>query len=277
MNARCARSAALGIIACAMLTGVGCGGDAGDDKQEPRPPSTSKRMVRVAAAADLKFALDEIIVAFATTNPAIEVNPTYGSSGNFFSQLSNKAPYDLFLSADIDYPRKLVEAGHATQEAPFDYAVGRIVVWVRRDSPIDVEQRGIESLAHASVKRIAIANPRHAPYGRAAEAAMKTLGIHERVKDRLVLGENVAQAAQFVEAGAADIGVIALSLALAPAMKDQGKYWPVPRDAYPTLRQGGVIPAWAKDTDAAQQLQVFITAATGRSILKRHGFDLPGE
>ena len=235
------------------------------------------RSVNVAAASDLKFALDEVIVAFEKASPAIKVTPSYGSSGHFYSQLANKAPFDLYLSADIDYPRKLVEAGHAAKESLFDYAVGRIVVWVRRDSPIDVEKLGIESLAHASARRIAIANPRHAPYGRAAEAAMMKLNIHERVKDRLVLGENIAQAAQFVEAGAADIGVIALSLAMAPALKDKGRFWLVPPDAYPTLRQGGVILSWARDIDAAEQLKAFVTGADGRAILRSHGFVLPGE
>lgn len=233
--------------------------------------------VRVAAASDLKFALDEVVGAFQQRNPAITVTPTYGSSGNFYSQLSNKAPFDIFLSADIDYPRKLVEADLASKATLFDYAIGQIVVWVPKDSPVDVKELGIESLVQRSINKIAIANPKHAPYGRAAEAAMKKLGIYDRVKERLVFGENIAQTAQFIESGAADIGIIALSLAMAPEMKDKGKYWHVPLDSYPTLEQGGVIMSWAKDAEAAQQFKAFVTGHDGRAILKRYGFVLPGE
>jgi molybdate transport system substrate-binding protein len=247
------------------------------DRQSAAPSAqpSAERTVSVAAAADLKFALDEIAAEFQKRNPAIKVNLTYGSSGNFFSQLSNKAPFDVFFSADIDYPNKLVAAGLAVKDSEFKYAVGRIVVWVRNDSRIDVATLGIESLVQPSVKKIAIANPEHAPYGRAAEAAMKKLGVYDRVKEKLVLGANIAEAAQFVETGAADIGIIALSLAMAPRIIDKGKYWPVPLDAYRTLEQGGVILSWTKDLDAAQQFKSFVTGSDGRAILKRFGFTLP--
>lgn len=261
-----------------LLCLIGC------DREPAKPPVPAAATqpavvgtVRAAAAADLKFALDEVIVAFQSKYPAVKVTPTYGSSGNFYSQLSNKAPFDIYFSADIDYPRKLIEAGHASKDTQFDYAVGQIVVWVRKDSPVNVEKLGIEALADPSVKKIAIANPQHAPYGRAAEAAMKKLGIHDRVKDRLVLGENIAQTAMFVESGNADIGIIALSLALAPAMKDKGTYWLVPMDAYPTLKQGGVILNWAENRPAADAFKLFVTGSDGRAILKRYGFILPGE
>lgn len=238
------------------------------------------RAVAVAAAADLKFAMDEVITRFHEANPGIRVTATYGSSGNFFAQLTNRAPFDLYFSADVEYPRRLAEAGLAIRDSQFDYAVGQIVVWVRSDSPIDVQSLGIEALTHAAVRKIAIANPEHAPYGRAAEAAMKSLGIHERVKDRLVLGENIAQTAQFVESGAADIGIIALSLALAPPMRDKGRYWSLPLNAYPPLEQAGVILSWAKDLDAVQRFKAFVTGTgegEGRTILTRYGFVLPGE
>jgi molybdate transport system substrate-binding protein len=191
--------------------------------------------VRVAAAADLKFALPEVVAAFHAARPDLRVSVSYGASGEFFAQLSNGGPFDLFLSADMDYPRKLIADGLADQASEFLYAIGHLVVWVPRASPLDVERRGIEALLDPSVKKIAIANPRHAPYGRAAEAALKHLGVYDQIRDRLVLGENIAQTAQFAQSGAADAGVIALSLALSPTMRDEGKYWSVPTDAFPRL------------------------------------------
>lgn len=265
----------IGCLSILAATTAGCDRRGGREAAGPNTPEP--RAVSVAAAADLKFAMDEVIARFQKTTPAIKVTPVYGSSGNFYAQLSNKAPFDIYFSADIEYPRRLIEAGLARRETRFDYAVGRIVVWAPNASPIDVKSLGIEALAHPSVKKIAIANPEHAPYGRAAVAAMKALGVHDRVKDRLVLGENISQAAQFVETGAADVGIIALSLAMAPGMSEKGRYWPVPLDAYPRLDQGGVIMSWAKDAEAAQQFRAFVTGGEGRAILKRYGFVPPGE
>src|SRR5262245_17504149 len=242
----------------------------------PTPPA-GKQEVRVAAAADLKFALDEVVQAFGERHPHIDAKVTYGASGTFFAQLGNRAPFDLYLSADVEYPRKLVEQGLADKESEFLYAVGHLVVWVPQASPVDVETLGLKALLDSAIKKVAIANPRTAPYGRAAEAALRSLGVYEDVKDKLVLGENIAQAAQFVQSGAADAGVIALSLALAPPMRDQGRYWEVPLDAYPRLEQGGVILSWAQDRQAAEQLRSFLLGGEGRAVLKRYGFVLPGE
>jgi molybdate transport system substrate-binding protein len=238
---------------------------------------SAARTVRVAAAADLKFAMDELIKEFHAAHPGIRVLPTYGSSGTFYSQLSNKAPFDIYFSADVDYPNKLVGAGLALRESQFMYAVGQIVVWVPNDSPINVETLGIESLRHPSVRKIAIANPEHAPYGRAAEAALHRLAVYDSIKDRLVFGENIAQTAQFVESGAAEIGVIALSLAMAPTLSDKGRFWIFPLDTYPPLEQGGVILNWAKDMDATQAFRSYVISPDGRALLKRYGFILPGE
>jgi molybdate transport system substrate-binding protein len=248
---------------------AGCAGGGGS----PGEP----REVRVAAAADLKFAFDELAAAFQARNPGIVVKPTYGASGNLFTQLSNGAPFDLFLSADIDYPRKLIEQGKAAKESEFLYAVGHLVVWVPNGSPLDLDKLGLRAVADPGVRKVAIANPRHAPYGRAAEAALKHAGVFGEVKDRLVLGENIAQTAQFVESGAADVGLIALSLALAPPMLDQGRYWEVPADAFPPLEQGGVVLSGAADAAAAQALREYLTGADGRVILRKYGFRLPGE
>jgi molybdate transport system substrate-binding protein len=263
------RSVPACLVATALACVAGCGGQPSGD--------TAPREIRVAAAADLKFALDDAASAFMAKNPAIKVAGTYGSSGTLYAQLAQDAPFDLFLSADIDYPRKLIDQGKAAKETEFLYAVGHLVVWVPTSSKLDLDKLGIRAVADPSVKKVAIANPKTAPYGRAAEAALKKLGVYDAVKDRLVFGENIAQTAQFVDSGAADVGLIALSLALPPAMKDKGRYWPVPLDAYPRLEQGGVILTGAKDAEAAQEFRSFLTGADGRVILERYGFTRPGE
>ena len=243
------------------------------------PPARAAEQgtVRVAAAADLRFTMDEIVEAFRRERPALDLLVTYGSSGNFYAQLSNRAPFDIFFSADVDYPRRLIRQGLALADSEFIYGVGRLVVWVPRNSPIEVEKLGMQALRSPSVRRIAIANPRHAPYGRAAEAVMKSLGVFDHVKDRLVLGDSVMQTAQFVDSGAAEVGIISHSLAQAPPLRDKGRFWEVPIDAYPRREQGGVILSWAKDRPAAEGLRDFVLTEGGRTILRRHGFRLQGE
>jgi molybdate transport system substrate-binding protein len=234
-------------------------------------------VVRIAAAADMRFAMDEIIGAFRQEYPTIRVDVTYGSSGNFYAQLSNHAPFDIFFSADVDYPRRLIREGAALADTEFLYGIGRLVVWVPRASPIDLEKLGMKSLLDPSVKRLAIANPHHAPYGRAAVSAMKSMGVFDEVKDRIVFGDSVMQTAQFVESGGADIGLISHSLVLAPTLREKGRYWEVPLDAYPRREQGGVILSWARDKSAVQTLRDFVLDERGKAILYRYGFRLPGE
>src|SRR5262245_34614266 len=233
--------------------------------------------VRVAAAADLKFALEDVVAAFREARPDVTVKVTYGASGNFFAQLSNRAPFDVFLSADVEYPRKLIEQGLADKESECLYAVGHLVLWVPNASTLDVQKHGAKALLDPSVKKVALANPRHAPYGRAAVAALKSLGVFDHVEGKLVYGENVAQAAQFAQSGSADAGVFALSLALAPAMRDQGRCWEVPRTAHPRLDQGGVILNWAQDRRSAEAFRAFLLGQEGKAVLNRYGFFLPGE
>lgn len=230
--------------------------------------------VSIAAASDLNFAFKEIVAEF-EKRTGNTVKLSLGSSGNFFAQLSNGAPFDLFFSADIGYPKKLEEAGLADPETLYMYAVGRTVLWVPKGSPIDVGALGIKALQHPSVKKIAIANPKHAPYGRAAVAAMEHFKVYEAVKDKLVLGENISQTAQFVQTGGADIGIVALSLAVAPAMKETGAYWEVPLDAYPRLEQGAVILKTAKNRKAARAFLDYIKSSEGTAVLKRYGFFHP--
>jgi molybdate transport system substrate-binding protein len=214
--------------------------------------------------------MPEIARQFRAASPAVELQIAFGSSGNFFAQIGNGAPFDVFLSADVAYPRKLASAGFGTGNSVFSYAVGRLAVWVPAASPLDPAT----ALREASVKHVAIANPQHAPYGRAAQAALRTLGLYQAVEPKLVLGENIAQTLQFVESGAAEAGIVALSLALAPPVRARGRYWEIPPDAYPRIEQGGII---LKDSPAARDFRAFLLSAGARRILQQYGFFVPGE
>jgi len=229
--------------------------------------------IRVAAAADLKFALDELDAQYEKqTGKKIDVS--YGSSGNFFAQIQNGAPFDLLLSADIEYPRKLEAAGLAEPGTLYEYAVGRIVIWMPADARADLAKLGWKALLEPGVERIAIANPEHAPYGRAAVAALRNAGVYEQVRRRLVYGENIAQAAQFVASGSAQAGILALSLAVSPPMRD-GKRWEIPADMHPPIEQGAIIVKSAKDKEGARAFLAFLKSDAGRKILESYGFILP--
>ena len=242
--------------------------------QRPAADRTKTHQVRVAAASDLRFALNELARRFEADHD-VKVTASYGSSGTFYTQLLNQAPFDLFLSADLEYPRQLAARGLTIDGTEFQYAVGRLVVWTRRSSGLDLEAAGLRTLADPAVAHVAIANPAHAPYGRAAVAAMQSAAVYDAVRQKLVFGENVEQALQFAQSGAADAGIVALSLALAPPVKDQGRYVIVPLETYPRITQGGIILRWAADVDSARALRAFIIGAEGRAVLKRYGFFLP--
>lgn len=234
------------------------------------------RQVRIAAAADLKWALEESRIIFERDHPEITCTLTFGSSGNFFAQLSQRAPFDLFLSADVDYPRRLAEQGDGIKGSLFTYAMGHLVVWVPKASPIPLEQMGLKAVLHPSVNRVAIANPKTAPYGRAAEAALTSAGLMPGLRDKLVLGENIAQTAQFIQTGNADIGLISLSLASTAPMKNTGRFWLVPEGQHPSIEQGGVILTWAQDLEAARTFRTFLLGPKGTEVLKKYGFACPG-
>lgn len=229
--------------------------------------------ITIAAASDLNFAFREIVVEYEKTT-GNHVRLSLGSSGNFYAQIQNGAPFDLYFSADISYPRKLEEAGLTVPGSLYQYAVGRIVLWAGKDSHLDLS-RGLEILREPVIRKIAIANPKHAPYGRAAVAAMEHFKVYDQVKDKLILGENISQAAQFIESGACDIGIIALSLAVAPAMKSKGTYWEVPAETHPPLEQGAVILKSSKQQESAKQFLAFIKGERGQEIMKRYGFTVP--
>jgi molybdate transport system substrate-binding protein len=232
----------------------------------------ARETVAIAAAADLRFALDELTKQFETAHPALAITPAYGSSGNFYAQIREGAPFDVFLSADIEYPRRLVDEKLAVADTLFTYAVGRIVVWVPAQSPLDPASLEMGVLEAPAVKHIAIANPAHAPYGRAAEAALRSLGVYGHVAGKLVLGENIGQTLEFVQSGAADVGIVALSLALAPPVRAQGKYWEIPLSAYPRIQQGGVILSRARDSRAAAAFRQFLLGPVARRTLQQYGF-----
>ena len=241
-------------LAILLVFAVACGAH--------RKPSST---LSIAAASDLQFALDDLARQFHALHPEVELRPGYGSSGTFYAQIRSGAPYDLFLSADIQYPRILAQEGLARPDSLFVYAIGRLAVWVPGSSSLDPAT----ALRNPAVRRIAIANPEHAPYGRAAQAALKSMGIYGVVEKKLVLGENISQTFQFVQSGNADVGMVALSLALAPAVEGQGRYWQVPLDAYPKMEQGGVI---LKDSPAAREFRAWLLGPDGRRILRQYGF-----
>jgi molybdate transport system substrate-binding protein len=227
----------------------------------------------VAAASDLQSVLPAIVAQF-ERDTGQHVRLTFGSSGNFFTQIQNGAPFDVFLSADIDYPRRLEASGTAERGSLYEYATGRLVLWARRDSGIAV-QRGLSVLIDPRTRRIAIANPEHAPYGRAAVAALRHEGLYERVSDKLVLGENISQAAQFVASGAADAGLLAHSLALSPTLKNAGTYFDIPESWHPPIEQGAVVIAASQHKPLARQFVEHLKRPDAVQILQTYGFGVP--
>lgn len=229
--------------------------------------------ITVAAAADLQFALQDVKTQF-ENNTGTHVKLVFGSSGNLFTQIQNGAPFDLFFSADLDYAQKLEAAGLAEPGSLYEYATGKLVLWTPKDSRLEVS-RGLQLLLDASVKKIAIANPEHAPYGRAAVAALRHEGIYDQIASKLVLGENISQTASFVVSGSADVGLVALSLALAPSLKEKGKYVELPAGDYPAIRQAAVILKSSKQKRAAEEFLAYLKTSAILDLLKNYGFSVP--
>jgi molybdate transport system substrate-binding protein len=236
-----------------------------------QPAAAADRTINVAAAADLSSALQDVAANY-EKRTGVAVKLSFGSSGALTEQIQNGAPFDVFFSADMDYPRQLIKDAKAESASLYRYAVGRLVLWVPKDSPLDVEHKGIDVLLDPSVKKISIANPQHAPYGRAAAAALKHYGLYEKIADRLVLGENVGQAAQFVESGNAQVGFVALAHAMAPSMQGKGKYWIVPSEAYPPLDQGAVLISRSPHPQDAAAFLEYVKSDEVAAGLRRFGF-----
>src|SRR5580704_16383995 len=228
--------------------------------------------ITVAAASDLQFAMQDVAARF-EKETGKTAKLIYGSSGNFFQQIQNGAPFDMFFSANLDYPKKLEAAGLIEPGSFFGYARGKIVIWVAQQSKLDLSS-GMQALLDPSIKKIAVANPQHAPYGQAAVAAMQNDKIYEKVKDKFVLGENISQTASFVVSGGADVGIVALALALSPNMKDKGRYVEVPAGEYPPIEQACVILASSKNKETARQFLAFIKTPAIGDLLRSYGFDV---
>jgi molybdate transport system substrate-binding protein len=230
--------------------------------------------ITVAAAADLQFAMQDVAARF-QKETGKTVKLIYGSSGNFFQQIRNGAPLDMFFSANLDYPKKLEAAGLTEPGTFYQYARGKIVIWVPQESKIDLSS-GMQILLDPSVKKIAIANPQHAPYGQAAVAAMQKENVYEKVKDKFVLGENISQTASFVVSGSVDVGIVALALALSPNMQGKGRYAEVPPSEYPPIEQACVILGSSRNKETARQFLSFVKTTAIADVLRSYGFDVQG-
>jgi molybdate transport system substrate-binding protein len=237
------------------------------------PANAAADEIKIAAAADLTFAFKDVAARF-EEHTGNKVRLTYGSSGNFFSQIQNGAPFDLFFSADLSFPQKLEEAGLVEPGTVYEYAKGQIVIWVPNASKLDLS-KGLAVLLDPGIRKIAIANPQHAPYGSAAVATMQHEGIYDQVKSKFVMGENISQTAQFVQSGNADAGIVALSLALAPAMKDSGRYVEIPASDYPPLFQAAVILKSSRNKELAKQFLKFLKRPETIALMERYGFAIP--
>lgn len=229
--------------------------------------------ITVAAAADLKFAMDEIVAGFKKSHLNKEVEVIYGSSGKFHTQIQQGAPYDLYFSADIGFPRELAKNGFAASEVK-PYAVGRIVLW---SAEMNAGKMTLSSLTDPRISRIAIANPKHAPYGKRAEEALRASGLWDKLQPKLVFGENIAHTAQFVQTGNAQVGIIALSLALNPELSKKGGYYLVPDNLHNPLEQGYIITKLGANKPLAKQFADYMSSRDARKVMTKYGFVLPGE
>lgn len=237
------------------------------------PHAQGPGSVAVAAASDLQTALPSLIAGF-ERRTGIKPIVTFGSSGNFFAQIQNGAPFDVFFSADADYPRRLASSGNVDPATIYDYATGRLVLWTRADSPVDIS-RGLQALRDSRIRRIAIANPAVAPYGRAAVAALKSEKLYDALEKKLVFAENVSQAAQLAESGNADAAMIGHGLALDQRLKSVGRFVAVPARAHPPIVQAVAIVSTSKNRANARALLEYVKSAEAGKVLMSFGFEVP--
>lgn len=229
----------------------------------------AQEKISIAAASDLKFALDSVISVYHKQNSNVKLQVTYGSSGKFYEQIQNAAPFDIYFSADTKYPQKLKDKGFAVSEVHI-YGIGRIVIWSKKINP-NIDK--MNSLINPKINKIAIANPDHAPYGARAKESILYYTLYDKLKGNLVFGENISQTAQFVQLGAADIGIIALSLALSPNMKkERGNYYIIPEESHTPLEQGYVILKHGKDNATVKKFYDFMATPSAINILSYFGF-----
>jgi len=227
----------------------------------------------IAAASDLQTVLPELAKGFERAT-GIKPTITFGSSGNFFAQIQNGAPFDVFLSGDADYPRRLAAAGQVDTSTLYEYGAGQLVLWTRRDSSLDIT-KGLPLLRDPRVRRIAIANPALAPYGRAAVAAFKSTGIGDEIAKKLVYAENVAQAAQLALSGNAEVALIGHGLALGSALREAGHFYEVPNRLHPPIVQAAGIVAASPNQDTARSFMNYLRSADAGATLRSFGFAVP--
>jgi len=237
-------------------------------------PLSAQAPLRVAAAADLEPVLPPILEQFQQAT-GIPAEATYQASAMLTTEIENGAPFDLFLSADLSYPKRLIDdgladaAGSADSSTPITYAKGTLVLWARKDSHLPPPS--LDLLRSPALKRLAIANPDRAPYGRAAVAALQSLQLYDALKPRLVTAENIAQAAQFVDSANADAGLISLTSALTPRLSADGTYFVIPRNLYPPIEQGAVIISSTKQRAAVHKLLDFLLSPAVQAQLAKSG------
>jgi molybdate transport system substrate-binding protein len=236
-------------------------------------PAVHADTARVAAASDLKFAFDELKPLFERVHADHKLELIMGSSGKFMQQIENGAPFDIFFSADVEFPRRLVASGKGIEPVT-TYAFGRIVLW---SAKVDASRLTLEDLGRPDFRKIAIAAPDHAPYGARAKEALQASGMWPAVEPKLVYGENISHTAQLVDKQAAEVGIIALSLALNESLRKAGPYALIPQTLHSPLEQAYVVTAHGKNNAAAHAFAAFMRTPQARAVMARYGFLLPGE
>jgi molybdate transport system substrate-binding protein len=229
----------------------------------------------VAAAADLSYCIDDIAAAFRKEAPEAEIKISTGASGTFFAQIRNGAPFEAFLSADVEYPAQLAKLGAADGNTLTRYAVGRLALW-SPDPTLDLG-KGLALLRDPRITRIAIANPSTAPYGRAARAALERDGLWEALQPKLVIGENIAQTAQFVQSGNAQAGLVSLASLHSPKLAGSGRYVLVPDTGLAPIEQAAIVTSRGRGNPLAARFVRFLGSAAARAILERNGFSIPAQ
>ncbi|WP_103075009.1 molybdate ABC transporter substrate-binding protein [Solilutibacter silvestris] len=232
-------------------------------------PATAQTKISVAAAADLHGVLDRIIETYNSEHPGVQIDVVYGSSGNLTTQIEQGAPFDVFFSADSDFPERLVRNGKAVGK-PLQYAEGHIVLW---SASMDLKGVTVQQLTQPRFTRIAIANPAHAPYGKRSEQALRAAGVWDAVQPKIVMGENIAQTAQFIRSGNAQIGFVAESFARSPEAK--GSYVVVPTSMYQPLKQSFVLTQHGANAALAKDFMAYVQGSKARAVFVQYGFYVP--
>ncbi len=227
----------------------------------------------IAAASDMTYCLPELVNEFQASNPNSEIKILFGASGSLFAQIKNGAPFDIYMSADMQYPSELANAGAADKASLLSYARGHLMLWTA--NPTLSLDKGLIGLKQADIKHIAIANPETAPYGRAARAALQQAKLWDDLKPLLVFGDNISQTLQYAETGNADVAILSRSLALSPRMAGKGHAQPIPESMYPPLNQGLVITNKGSVNPLSTKFAKFMQSDKAKSILERFGFSTP--